>query len=147
MYLPFWSDFPSCLEIFALFSALIFTRFAETLSFVLEFWVSSLSFEFFHPWVFLARSKKSLLYDQRSLKWPLLTYETLKAKCQFAHIIDKNQDKPYVYSQLKNAVNWTIEIKRFWPQKFSEPHDFSYDLNLELSGGLKVRGSEINFIK
>ena len=58
MYLPFQSNFPSCLEIFALFSAFIFTRFAKTLSFVLEFWVSSLSFEFFHPWVFLARSKK-----------------------------------------------------------------------------------------
>ena len=49
--------------------------------------------------------------------------------------------------QLKKVVIWTTEIKRFWPQKFSESHDFSYDLNLELSGGLKVRGSEINFIK
>ena len=33
-------------------------KFAESLSFLLEFWVNSLSFEFFHPWVFLARSKK-----------------------------------------------------------------------------------------
>ena len=34
----------------------------------------------------------------------------------------------------------------FWPQKFCEPHDFSYNLNLELSGGLKVRCSEINLL-
>ena len=49
---------PSFLKAWSLISAVFFTRFAETLSFVLEFWVFSLSFEFFHPWVFLARSKK-----------------------------------------------------------------------------------------
>ena len=29
----------------------------------------------------------------------------------------------------------------------SEPHDFSYNLNLELRRGLEVRGSEINFAR
>ena len=58
MHLLFQSNWASFLAIFALFSALIFTTFAQTLSFVLEFWVFSLSFEFFNPWVFLARSKK-----------------------------------------------------------------------------------------
>ena len=33
MYLPFQSNCPSFLDLFALFSAFIFTRFAETLSF------------------------------------------------------------------------------------------------------------------
>ena len=28
--------------------------------------------------------------------------------------------------QLKNVI-WTITIKRFWPQKYCEPHDYSQD--------------------
>ena len=45
---------------FCWFLQQITPKFAESLSFLLEFWVFSMSFEVFYPWVFMAWSKKSL---------------------------------------------------------------------------------------
>ena len=49
--------------------------------------------------------------------------------------------------QLKKVCCLRTFFNRFWPKSNWSTKRFSFDLNLELQGGLKVGGCEINFIK
>ena len=48
--------------------------------------------------------------------------------------------------QFKKVLLLKTFFNRFWPKSNWSTKHFSFDLNLEQHSGLKVRGSEINFI-
>ena len=122
MYLPFQSNCSSFLDLqYLSFFCIDFYQICRNL----EFWVFSLSFEFFHPWVFLARSKKNLLKVQAFL----VSFFRLKSRSESG----ENQKSKFKIQFTSTSVVllciwWCIRmwtIRRRWlrpPQKRSVPH-------------------------